>query len=1474
MRRRVWIFFALVAAAYSSTAYGQGTTLDPSQTKGFKLLAGLGPNLASAATITPTNRVHHITGTTTIQTITATNVADGEFFTMIMDGPAPLGTAGNIKVGLTPVINTTVVCVYTIADSKWFCPAQIAATGTGSDFTSSANFQVQQTAKAAVVNYTAPAGAGVCTWEVSQANTFAPLVPDVSTTLFPGSSSDNRAGSVANGNARTFVVGQGGTGIEYAPVASDGKRYSRALQANTPHYGRVTCGSNFATVSFSTQNVIPGDQYPGTFWPEDPATPGAVAWPTIDPSAQNVCTVHPVTGLCFQPLLRPDFNSGTTADSAFHHQYQATGWTTPGNILTDDGALAVTSNTNPIVVTTNTWELNGPNNGQSLAGITLEIKGYVANACAAGDDSRAQVAITRDGVNPWTPFLDVTLPTQTAYGGGVTTNVGDDPTHPVAYMQAWFTGAQLIQMVTYRNMTTILNDLNPRFGNYDRSGNNLTLSYPGSAGNGLQWENFSTDWVAGSHFILDSGGTPTETTISSVTSATQATVAAGSGPTTNGQFIAPNFGFLIRKKTATCSMSIDYVHFQKTYYSTPLLNEGSSSSRQALLRKYPEGEVVTAASNASPIVLTLNSGITAHRFSAGNVIHCAQIQGNSAANGNFTIASATTFTVTLTGSTGNGAFTGNGFCYTTTPVARTGFILQGTSNGNSAQFFWINTDQVPAEIRYLGLGWSIAPGFPSDGLRGDNYSMDDSDPDSPGFYIAECSGGSPCGPSTTKQHIIRGTYLGNPTVGLMRDVGALADQGSKFTDAQNSWRWVDQTPTTTLTDQLAAFDAAFTGALAFEMSPVGMLNSTTVLLRGGPGPQNSASWTATWDTGTKTVSGLVNTWTSPNWRWKGQHGTNLEYGAAYVGRAGYSLNDPSSLYSGPYTSVLADTGLNNTAPQDCATLLAGIGQANPWGITGNNCSQTTLASITPVSQGLPVNHTFGPLIVGDLADMWTSANADEGETIRILGISGTTIVVQRALWSNHPIAAHPIGSKFWWRENPPKAAMAVGARQSFYSDTGWWDYVNDPHGTNTNDPYQQQTSNATVTMENTFYLASHIGGRFDHFISDSGPSIAYVDTCSTQAQIRPAGIRHGDYKSTTITCYNANPAFDGSAGGGVGAASMETHLGALIDNGTQAGRAFGDSGVYQISEGWQMTLAKVGGLTNWYLATGYNEFGNIHDYKRQKVNVWIGNHIGHNVSSPTYSISAHDSSADAYNYCRALAANDCLSGSSANDIYVNIPKFSIPPDNWPYGSGATRCLGYENFMAHDADDLCVSIEPIHADEMIQYASDAAHSDPKGTGQRRLGIPFSLPKRLNGTNLTLNTLPDGSGIASQANYLVNLPIFTWDRLGIDRTTWIPLPVTSPAAPIGTVNAYVRFGYNPSYFCSDRQEICVANAGTLQSGNSVYSYETSDSYAGLACTTSCTVVLPALSQRILWYQWVFRDGSNNVVATSPAQVLVTP
>src|SRR5712691_8914608 len=83
----------------------------------------------------------------------------------------------------------------------------------------------------AVLNYTAPSDSTVCQVKVSQSPLMSPLAPDVDPTLFSGADQDSRPGSVVNGTSRSFVVG-----ARRADTASDGKRYSRALEAAATYY--------------------------------------------------------------------------------------------------------------------------------------------------------------------------------------------------------------------------------------------------------------------------------------------------------------------------------------------------------------------------------------------------------------------------------------------------------------------------------------------------------------------------------------------------------------------------------------------------------------------------------------------------------------------------------------------------------------------------------------------------------------------------------------------------------------------------------------------------------------------------------------------------------------------------------------------------------------------------------------------------------------------------------------------------------------------------------------------------------------------------------------------------------------------------------------------------------------------------------------------------------------------------------------
>ena len=109
-------------------------------------------------------------------------------------------------------------------------------------------------------------------------------------------------------------------------------------------------------------------------------------------------------------------------------------------------------------------------------------------------------------------------------------------------------------------------------------------------------------------------------------------------------------------------------------------------------------------------------------------------------------------------------------------------------------------------------------------------------------------------------------------------------------------------------------------------------------------------------------------------------------------------------------------------------------------------------------------------------------------------------------------------------------------------------------------------------------------------------------------------------------------------------------------------------------------------------------------------------------------------------------------------------------------------------------------------------------------------------------------------------------------GINRGSWILVPVKLTSVPAGTSNVVVGFGYNPDFRCSTRQESCIAYASTITSA--VY-YYLGDTYSGRSCASGFTPVIPRLSQRIMWSRVKYRNAANAVIATgrSPGGAVIS-
>ena len=108
--------------------------------------------------------------------------------------------------------------------------------------------------------------------------------------------------------------------------------------------------------------------------------------------------------------------------------------------------------------------------------------------------------------------------------------------------------------------------------------------------------------------------------------------------------------------------------------------------------------------------------------------------------------------------------------------------------------------------------------------------------------------------------------------------------------------------------------------------------------------------------------------------------------------------------------------------------------------------------------------------------------------------------------------------------------------------------------------------------------------------------------------------------------------------------------------------------------------------------------------------------------------------------------------------------------------------------------------------------------------------------------------------------------------VDRGTFVPVAVQLGSVPAGTNNVIVQFGYNPSFYCTSRQEECIANQSTINEATPFY--WASESYIGLACASGCTVAIPAISQRVVYYRVQYRDESGRVITAAATAVAAVP
>lgn len=211
-----------------------------------------------------------------------------------------------------------------------------------------------------------------------------------------------------------------------------------------------------------------------------------------------------------------------------------------------------------------------------------------------------------------------------------------------------------------------------------------------------------------------------------------------------------------------------------------------------------------------------------------------------------------------------------------------------------------------------------------------------------------------------------------------------------------------------------------------------------------------------------------------------------------------------------------------------------------------------------------------------------------------------------------------------------------------------------------------------------------------------------------------------------------------------------------------------------------------------------------------------------------------DNSTDHYYKCIAWKANECVSGSKPGDIFVNLPYATL--GSWTKYS----CGGY----GWSEQEICATpIDPVSGPNVQFWFGGADGKMGRGRHIRKLGWGAHSSLKLSGQ--VPKVFPNGEWLGPLwVNFLnehrtgmglmMKLPPIPPED-GYDRTTFLPVSLSSGSAPTGTAVAQVEYGYafygTPAQkYCTERRESCLATGSSVIGTSSITNVWTTSNQNG--------------------------------------------
>jgi hypothetical protein len=1217
------------------------------------------------------------------------------------------------------------------------------------------------TSTQALLTYTAPSDSA-CTVQVSHSNTLSPLVHDVDATIFSGANSDGRAGNIAIGTSRQFVIGQ-----RTAQQGSSSYFYSRALQADTTHYYQIACGGATASGTFTTGNIPLGQ----TFNEDVPANPAATstpyfvsggqyAWPDFTSWTDRTETViDPQTGLLLQRVTMPGDQitlNVPAGDHTFTQIINPSGnWTNPTSVIANDTATASYSGSTSDKLVLTDQNITDANQ-YPITALTVSLLGWcggTTGTCATGNNATVDVCLTVNGVTCW-PSNSLAQIQAVALG-------------TAALPSSFITGGSMAPILASWTPPGVgplpLSDILPRSGS-------VSVNVSGN----VTWNGgsyFYPNWVSGSAITL---GSSVCTITSSVTSLAFTVTPSNCSPVLTAplstSYSANNFGFMVWKQTA----SLDTIFLQYAKYTV---------SADTGLGWPASGSPDLCSDTVTQNAVTGDLGF-----------HCV-------------IPSGEGMLYWIDHTTGVANYLGFNPCNT----------ASNTMNGNPDDptapetCYNLGTDSAEQVIQSCVITTTNQPRNLSTSCTNIGAASSGTDLLS---LIANFTSGQALAFNRT-------VFPGCGITGLQEErliLGCVESQ-------QDSIGWI------VVLDPLAVgTNAGCVGAIT----------------PGKPG----------------CVIAAETTYAVAPVRWCGEHtvfdaGQN-NYGTVWA--AGHFFNSPAEAGAEPhYSSITA--GTLTSSPSIAAGSIgcpSGSAGCDIVTVDGEPCNPSP---ISPDPTGCPKNAAWGylqPANVGDYFVVGTAANPGSGsELLMLVSKSGNNWLMQRAIPSNAYAAAPQSYSG--------SLVLDTMCALPKYNSGQWtWNYSADPYGAN--------SSGTTVVPT---YSYDHPTPRPAFVVGDDQGGAYSVQPFQTAYAVNNSGIL-----GIPSVFESFSPTFAGVNGITYYAEAAQPHVSAYQDNSPapwfQDARPMttASDGPAALVSGQLFAFSSTTSDGDNLYALGGGSWSPPEpgiNRKLQATMATCGTQPLTDISSPATGNVISTTSASAYQYCVARSAGECRSGSSQGTVYVNCPNAVT------YG-GSYTC----GYASPGVIDICVLNTGAYLNTVAQVGYQA--TDQYGLLGRSLTKGLIRQRELD-VNENVHGLPDASWMlieskAIQGNYFGVLAAKLVPYPATDsysRNTFIPisLSLTAPSG-LSITNAIVEFGYAEdgppsSYFCTTRQDVCTAEASTV---GTIPFYFGSETPAGIACAATCTIELPGISQRAIYYNVQYRNAQNAVVFQSGMQVAMVP